>query len=253
MKALITGASSGIGKEMAIYLSEQGIDVVLVARDKEKLEEVQKQIQTKSEIVCVDLADAQNCIDLYKKVGDIDILINNAGFGTTGSFTDTDFIIELNMINTNICAVHTLTKLYLHEMKKKNNGYILNVASIAGFMPGPKMATYHATKAYVLNFTQSIYEELNQEGYDIKISALCPGPVSTEFNDVAHGKFSVKEANSQMVAKYAIDKTMERKMIIIPTFRMKLAIFGTRLIPYRLQLIIAYHIQKRKESKKAKK
>ena len=171
MKALITGASSGIGKEMAIYLSKQGIDVVLVARDRNKLEEVQKQLEGKSQIICTDLADAQNCIDLYKKVGDIDILINNAGFGTAGSFTETDYITELNMISTNVCAVHTLTKLYLHEMKKKNDGYILNVASIAGFMPGPNMATYHASKAYVLNFTQSIYEELKQEGYDISISA----------------------------------------------------------------------------------
>ena len=121
MRALVTGASSGIGKEMAMYLSEQGIDLVLVAREQEKLEELQKQIKTKSEIVCMDLGDAENCIELYKQIGDIDILINNAGFGTCGNFTETDLITELNMINTNICAVHTLTKLFLYEMKKKNS------------------------------------------------------------------------------------------------------------------------------------
>jgi len=243
MKALITGASSGIGKEMAIYLSEQGIDVVLVARDKEKLEEVQKQIQTKSEIVCVDLADAQNCIDLYKKVGDIDILINNAGFGTTGSFTDTDFITELNMINTNICAVHTLTKLYLHEMKKKNNGYILNVASIAGFMPGPKMATYHATKAYVLNFTQSIYEELNQEGYDIKISALCPGPIQTPFIEKANVKFKTKLMTAEYVARYAIDKMFEGKYMILPGGNNKAIRFLSKIVPDKIIGKIVYKME----------
>ena len=162
MKALITGASSGLGKEMAIYLGELGIDVVLVARDKEKLEEVQKQVESNSEIICMDLADAENCVNLYRKVKDVDILINNAGFGVYGDFEKTDFITELNMINLNVCALHTLTKLYLADMYEKNEGYILNVSSIAGFMPGPCMATYHATKAYVLKLTQSIYEEIKK-------------------------------------------------------------------------------------------
>lgn len=246
MKALITGASSGIGKEMAIYLSEQGIDVVLVARDRNKLEEVQKQIKTKSEIICMDLSDAQNCIDLYKKVGDIDILINNAGFGTTGSFTETDFITELNMINTNICAVHTLTKLYLHEMKKKNSGYILNVSSIAGFLPGPQMATYHATKAYVLNFTQSIYEELNQEGYDIKISALCPGPIKTPFIEKANVKFKTKLMTAEYVAKYAIDKMFEGKYIIIPGANNKIIRFLSKIVPDKLIGKIVYKMEEEK-------
>ena len=157
MKALVTGASSGIGREMAIYLSEQGIDLVLVAREQEKLEQVQKELKTNSQIICMDLSLAENCVELYKQVENIDILINNAGFGTCGEFTETDLITELNMINTNVCAVHTLTKLFLQDMCKRNSGYILNVASIAGFMPGPHMATYHATKAYVLKLTQSIY------------------------------------------------------------------------------------------------
>ena len=175
MKALITGASSGIGKEMAIYLSEKGIDLVLVARDKSRLEEVQKELKTASQIICMDLGDAPNCIELYKEVKDVDILINNAGFGIFGEFVDTDLIKELNMVNLNICAVHTLTKLYLNDMCKNNNGYILNVASIAGFMPGPHMATYHATKAYVLKLTQGIYEEIKRKKVNVKISALCPG------------------------------------------------------------------------------
>lgn len=247
MRALVTGASSGLGREMAIYLSEQGIEVVLVARDRNKLEEVQKQIQTKSEIICMDLANAQNCIDLYKKVGDIDILINNAGFGTTGSFTETDYITELDMINTNICAVHTLTKVYLHDMKKKNSGYILNVSSIGGFMPGPKMATYHATKAYVLNFTQSIYEELNQEGYDIKISALCPGPIETPFIEKANVKFKTKLMTAEYVAKYAIDKMFEGKYMIIPGANNKIIRFLSKIVPDKLIGKIVYKMEQEKQ------
>ena len=246
MKALVTGASSGLGKEMVIYLSKQGIDVVLVAKDREKLREVQKEIQTKSEVICVDLSDAQNCIDLYKKVGDVDILINNAGFGTTGSFTETDYITELNMISTNICALHTLTKLYLHEMKKKNSGYILNVASIAGFMPGPQMATYHASKAYVLNLTQSIYEELYQEGYDINISALCPGPIKTPFIEKANVKFKTKLMTAEYVAKYAIDKMFEGKYMIIPGGNNKLIRFLSKIVPDKIIGKIVYKMEEKK-------
>jgi len=152
----------------------------------------------------------------------------------------------LNMISTNICAVHTLTKLYLHEMKKKNDGYILNVASIAGFMPGPKMATYHATKAYVLNFTQSIYEELNQEGYDINISALCPGPIKTPFIEKANVKFKTKLMTAEYVAKYAIDKMFEGKYMIIPGANNKLIRFLSKIVPDKLIGKIVYKMEEEK-------
>lgn len=234
MKALITGASSGIGREMAIYLSEQGIDLVLVAREKDKLEEVQKQIKTKCEIICMDLGDAENCINLYNKFGNIDILINNAGFGTCGDFSETDLITELNMISTNVCAVHTLTKLFLSNMKKNNYGYILNVSSIAGFLPGPKMATYHATKAYVLKLTQSIYEELRQSGYNIKISCLCPGPIKTPFLEKANVKFKTKLMTSKYVAEYAIDNMFKGKYMIIPGGNNKVIRFLSKIVPEKI-------------------
>lgn len=229
MKALITGASSGIGKEMAIYLSEKGVDIVLVARDKAKLEEVQKELRTDSQIICMDLGDAENCIELYKQVKDVDILINNAGFGMYGEFTDTDLIKELNMINLNICAVHTLTKLYLNDMCKKDNGYILNVSSIAGFMPGPHMATYHATKAYVLKLTQSIYEEIKRRKLNVKISALCPGPIETPFLDIANVKFKTKVMPAKDVAKYAIDNMLKGKYMIIPGKNNKIIRFLSKI------------------------
>ena len=247
MKALITGASSGIGREMAIYLSEQGIDVVLVAREQEKLEEVQKQLKTKSEIICMDLADAQNCINLYRKVKDIDILINNAGFGTFGDFTKTDLVTELNMINLNVCAVHTLSKLYLADMCEKNNGYILNVASIAGFMPGPHMATYHATKTYVLNVTQGIYEEVKKQNSNVKISALCPGPIQTPFLDRANVNFKTKIMTAREVARYAIDNMFKGKYMILPGGNNKMIRILSKIVPDKIIGKIVYNSEEAKQ------
>ena len=146
MKALITGASSGIGRDMARELSKRGYDLILVARDLERLNEVKEELKTNVEVVAMDISKVENCKKLYEEYKGIDILINNAGFGDCGYFTKTKLEKEISMIETNIVAYHVLTKLYLQDMKEKNSGKILNVASIAGFMPGPLMATYYATK-----------------------------------------------------------------------------------------------------------
>ena len=248
MKALITGASAGIGKEMAKYLSKQGVDLVLVARDKEKLLEVKQSINSdvNIELISLDLSDGENCIELFKNVQDIDILINNSGFGTCGEFTKTDVINELNMISLNICTVHMLTKLYLQKMNEKNSGYILNVASIAGFMPGPLMATYYATKAYVYRLTQSIQEELNQAGSDVKVCCLCPGPIRTGFLDKANVKFKTKLMSKEYVAKYAIDNMFKGKKIIVPGFNNKCIRFLTKIVPDSLAAKIIYGKQEEK-------
>lgn len=246
MKALVTGASSGIGREMAIYLSEQGIDLVLVAREQEKLEQVQKELKTNSQIICMDLSLAENCVELYKQVENIDILINNAGFGTCGEFTETDLITELNMISTNVCAVHTLTKLFLQDMCKRNSGYILNVASIAGFMPGPHMATYHATKAYVLKLTQSIYEELRKRNSNVKISALCPGPIKTAFLEKANVEFKTKLMTAKYVARYAIDNMFKGKYMILPGGNNKMIRFLSKIVPDKIIGKIVYNMEKAK-------
>ena len=246
MKALVTGASSGIGREMAIYLSEQGIDLVLVAREQEKLEQVQKELNTNSQIICMDLSLAENCVELYKQVENIDILINNAGFGTCGEFTETDLITELNMVNTNVCAVHTLTKLFLQDMCKRNSGYILNVASIAGFMPGPHMATYHATKAYVLKLTQSIYEELRKRNSNVKISALCPGPIKTAFLEKANVEFKTKLMTARYVARYAIDNMFKGKYMILPGGNNKMIRFLSKIVPDKIIGKIVYNMEKAK-------
>ena len=246
MKALVTGASSGIGREMAIYLSEQGIDLVLVAREQEKLEQVQKELKNNSQIICMDLSLAENCVELYKQVENIDILINNAGFGTCGEFTETDLITELNMINTNVCAVHTLTKLFLQDMCKRNSGYILNVASIAGFMPGPHMATYHATKAYVLKLTQSIFEELRKRNSNVKISALCPGPIKTAFLEKANVEFKTKLMTARYVARYAIDNMFKGKYMILPGGNNKMIRFLSKIVPDKIIGKIVYNMEKAK-------
>lgn len=250
MKALITGASSGIGKDMAKALAKKGYDLVLVARDEEKLKafakELQRDSKVKIEIIAMDLSVESNCIDLHKCVSDVDILINNAGFGDCGNFTKTDLNKELKMINTNIVAYHILTKLYLTDMKVKNSGRILNVASIAGFMPGPLMATYYSTKAYVVRLSESIREELKKEKSKVQISILCPGPVATNFNNVANVKFHMREANSESVANYAINKLLKGKFYIVPGIDVKLGIFFSHFVPSSLISKITYRVQKRK-------
>lgn len=165
MKALVTGASSGIGRDISRVLSNMGYDIIAVARDEEKLNQLKDELSTKVEIIAVDLSCPQNCKELYKTVQnkDIDILVNNAGFGEFGEFTTTNLDKELSMINTNITAVHILTKLFLQDMVKKDSGYILNVASIAGFMPGPLMATYYSTKSYIVRLTREYIYRIKKE------------------------------------------------------------------------------------------
>ncbi len=248
MKALITGASSGIGKDMARTLAQKGYELTLVARDEKKLEETKKELEkiTKTEIISMDLSSEENCKDLHKQVKDIDILINNAGFGDCGNFTRTNLQKEIKMIETNIIAYHILTKLYLIDMKAKNQGKILNVASIAGFMPGPLMATYYASKNYVVKLSEAIREELKKEKSKVQICILCPGPVETNFNKVANVKFNLREANSMKVAKYAIKKLEKGKFYIVPGLDVKIAKIGAKIIPTNIIAKFAYMAQKRK-------
>lgn len=253
MKVLITGASSGIGRDMARTFSKKGYDLVLVARDENKLNSVKKELEKSNinvETVVMDVSKQENCIKLHEDIKDIDILVNNAGFGDCGDFTKTDLNKELNMIKTNIKAYHILTKLYLIDMKKKNGGKILNVASIAGFMPGPLMATYYATKAYVVRLSEAIREELKKEKSKVQISILCPGPVDTNFNKVANVKFNLKEANSQDIVNYAIKKLEHGKFYIIPGIAVKFARFGVRLLPTKLVSKMTYKVQQRKLERK---
>ena len=246
MKALITGASSGIGRDIARALSQKGYDLILVARDLEKLNELKLELKTNSEIVSMDVSKPENCKELHDRYNDIDILVNNAGFGDCGYFDKTDLEKELQMINTNIVGYHVLTKLYLQDMKKKRSGRILNVASIAGFMPGPLMATYYSTKAYVVRLSEAIREELRKEKSNVQISILCPGPVNTNFNKVADVQFALKGLNSDYVAKYAVENLLKGKFYIVPGLKIKLARFGAKIAPNNLVAKICYNMQRRK-------
>ena len=243
MKALITGASSGIGRDMAKYLSKIGYDLVIVARNKEALEKIKNEVNTNTQIISLDLSQKENCYKLYEDVKDIDILINNAGFGDFGNFIETDLNKEISMIETNIEALHILTKLYLKDMVKNDKGYILNVASIAGFMPGPLMATYYATKNYVVSLTRAIRKELKKKKSHVKLSLLCPGPVNTNFNNVANVKFKAKGLSSKYVAKYAIDKMLKNKFMIIPGFFIKCTKLLAKITPTSILEEFCYHIQ----------
>ena len=247
MKALITGASSGIGKEMAKYLGELGYDLVLVARSKDKLEVLKKEIKTNVTIFDYDLSIQKNCYKLYDKLQDekIDIIINSAGFGAFGNYKTDNLDNELNMIDLNIKCLHILTKLFVNNKHTKR---ILNVSSSAGLMKGgPLMSAYYATKSYVCSYSFAIYEELRRNGSDKKISVLCPGPVDTEFNKRAHVNFNLKSLEPSYVAKYAIDKMFKNKLIIVPGFTVRMGIFFSRFVPTKMLLRIAYNIQKRKK------
>lgn len=250
MKVLITGASSGIGRDMAEIFAQKGYNLVLVSRSEEKLQKVKENILKNNkvdiEIVSIDLSNKQNCKELHNRVKDVDILVNNAGFGDCGEFTKTDLEKELKMINTNIVAYHILTKLYLKDMKEKNSGKILNVASIAGFIPGPLMATYYSTKSYIVRLSESIREELKKDKSKVQISILCPGPVATDFNNVANVKFHMREASSDKVAKYAVKKLLKGKFYIIPGLDVKAGIFFSRFVPSSFVAKITYRVQKRK-------
>lgn len=253
MKALITGASSGIGLEMAKYLATKKFELILVARNKEKLEFIQEKLPTKTTIIVMDLSNEQKVKELCVLINNqnIDILINNAGFGSFGEFGSTELSNDLEMINTNVRAVHILTKYALKNMKKHNYGFILNVASSAAFMPGgPLMSTYYATKSYVYSMTEAINYELKKSRSNVVVSVLAPGPVDTNFNNVAGVKFGVKPLSASFVARYALDMLLEKKkMLIIPGFRMKCAKFFSRFISDKILLRITYGIQKKKENR----
>ena len=249
--ALVTGASSGIGFEFAKQLSARGYKVILVARRKSKLEKVQKILKTESRIIVADLSKREECIRLIEELKDLDVevFINNAGFGDCGRFYETDINKELDMIDVNVTAMHILMKLMLMKMKPKVSGtYILNVASSAGLFPaGPYMATYYATKAYITSLTQAVAREMKEVGNDMYIGALCPGPVDTGFNEVADVEFALRGMSAKKCVSYALDQMfMKRKEIIVPTFRMKAAVFFCRLLP-RQQIVAMTGGQQKKK------
>lgn len=247
--ALVTGASSGIGRELALRLDSLGFRVILCARRADRLNDLAKEFKNEAIVITADLSDRDECRRLYEETKDmnVSVLVNNAGFGAIGSFEDTDLDRELQMIDLNCAAVHILTKLFLRDFLDRNRGYILNVASSAGLMPGgPLMASYYATKAYVVSLTRSISEELRAKDTRVSISALCPGPVKTEFNDVAGCDFAVEGISPEECAEAALKGLFARKTVIVPGSQMKAGVLGSRLAPSRVVLKTAMKLQSAK-------
>ena len=252
--AVITGASSGIGRAFAKELANEDYRLVLVARRKERLEELAQELRkngTESIIITADLSKKEECLRLLEELKKlpVGIFINNAGFGDCGSFTQTDTKKELEMIDVNIKAMHLLMKRMLLQMREQGGGYILNVASSAGLLPaGPYMATYYATKNYIVSLSLAIYEELKNDNSNVKISIFCPGPVDTNFNNVANVKFNLKSLSSEYASKYAIDNMFKDKVIILPP-NMKVNHLLTKISPTNLVLFVNSKIQRRKIEK----
>lgn len=253
--ALITGASSGIGEEFARQLFKEGYSLILVARRRERLESIKESLVKKNNkkqeiiIVTADLEKKKDILKVYKTISDlrISIFINNAGFGDCGQFLETDLEKEMSMINVNIKAMHRMMKLLLRKMQAQRYGYILNVASSAGLMPGgPYMATYYASKAYVTSLTRSVATELKKQKSPVYLGALCPGPVNTEFNNVANVEFSINGITPKQCVECAIRGMKKKKIIIIPTLYMQIVSLGARLVPIPILLKICAYFQKKK-------
>lgn len=248
--AVITGASSGIGKEFARRLAARGYALVLVARREDRLNKLAAKFKTECRIIAADLTKKEECERVVSELEDIeiDIFINNAGFGDCSAFADSNLDRELAMIDLNVRAVHFLTKKILARFEKQGHGYLLNVASSAGLMPaGPYMAAYYASKAYVTSLTRAIAEELKEAGSLVYIGCLCPGPVDTEFNRVADVEFALPGITPGYCAGYALRQMLQRRqVVIIPTVTMKLAAVMGRIMPQNLVIYVAGRQQKRK-------
>ena len=241
-----------MGREMAIGLAKRGFNLVIVARRRQRLLELKKEIAekygVKVKVIVRDLSKTEECIGLFNDVerANIDIVINNAGFGVFGGFTETSLEDELRMIDVNIRAVHILTKLFLQKFKKRNSGYILNVASLAAFMAGPLFSSYYASKNYVLQLTKAIYEELRMEKSNVYVGAFCPGPVRTEFNETSGADFAVKGMDEKDAAEYALEKMFDGELIIVPTFGSKFLAAASRFVPTKMFLAATGIVQKKR-------
>ena len=248
MKALVTGASSGIGREIAKVLAERGYDLILTARRADRLRALADELPVKVEVIPADLTDRAQVRALWEQVKDqdIDILVNNAGRGLFGPFDETDLNTELAMLEVNIVALHTLTKLFLPKMKARGRGHILNVASSAAFLPGPLLSSYYAAKAYVLRLSEAVAEELRRAGSKVTISIVCPGPVPTEFDQVADVRFSIPGTDSTSVARLAVAGALRGQLFILPGARMKAVHFFQRFVPDKILARLCWKVQRRK-------
>ena len=257
MYALVTGASAGIGMEMAKYLGTLGYDLILSARSEDRLEQTRRVIlgrypDLSVHLLPANLSNREECFRLYREVcalagnDGISFVANNAGMGVYGLLLETDLEKELDLIDLNVTSVHILSKLFLRDMVKKDRGVLLNVGSCAGFMAGPTFSSYYASKNYVVRLTEAIHEELRRAGSPVKVSCLCPGPTDTAFNRNSGVAVSGKQISAVQAAKEGVDGALRGKMIVIPGRKMPIIVTASRLLGEHLSTRINYLLQVKK-------
>ncbi len=255
--ALITGATTGIGLELAKQFAKNKYDLIIVARDQNKLNEIAENLKQQFNVAVLsiskDLSRLESAKEIYAEVKNkyhnIDVLVNNAGFGSYGSFVETDLNNELEMIQLNIMSLVILSKLFLKDMIQNNSGKLMNVASTAAFQPGPFMVIYYATKAFVLSFSEGVSEELNKS--NVTLTVLCPGPTNTDFQRRAgneNTKLVTKKLagmmSAEQVAKIGFEGLMKGKRILIPGLLNKLLVHSVRFVPRNLVTKVIKFIHK---------
>jgi short-subunit dehydrogenase len=247
---LITGASSGIGLEFARVFAREGYSLILVARSQQKLDALAAELKpVPVRVIAKDLSLQDAARELFDEAGPVDVLVNNAGYGVFGKFAETPLDAELNMMHLNMDAVVVLTKLFLSPMLQRRSGKILNVASTASFQPGPLMAIYYATKAFVLSFSEAIANEL--KGTGVTVTALCPGPTESGFQErgqmqdsgLVKGK---KIMDARTVAEFGYRAMLAGKTVAIPGLRNKLLAFSVRVSPRNMVTALVRNLQEKK-------
>jgi len=247
--ALITGASSGIGKETAFVYAKNNYNLILVARRLENLKEIKKDIENKHKVSVtifdMDLSKLKSAEELYKKVTDanleVDVLINNAGFGIYKNFTDSNIEKEEQMLLLNIVTLTKLTKLVLPQMIKRKSGNVVNIASTAAYQPVPSLASYAATKAYVMNFSEAIAFELKDK--NVNVTVICPGATQSEFGDTAgfgKNKFYNNIPTAKSLAEFIYKSMKAKKTNVIHGFKNKFLAFSNRFAPRKMTTYIAH-------------
>ena len=260
MYALVTGASAGIGKEIAGYLAELGYDLILTARTEEKLQKVRHAILKRYPersilLIPADLSKREECFRLHREVleqagrENIGFVANNAGMGVYGPFLETDLEKELQLIDLNVTSVHILSKLFLRDMTANGHGVLMNVGSCAGFMSGPTFSSYYASKNYVVRLTEAIHEELRRAKSPVRISCFCPGPVDTDFNRNSGVSVSGKQIRPSQAAREGVNGALRGKMIVIPGLKMPLVVKASGLIGEHLSTRVNYLLQVKKAGK----
>lgn len=252
MKALITGATGGLGKAFAKELAASGWQLYLCGQDEKKLRALAKEMPQDTRFFQGNLSKREGCLALYEAVKeeDIDLLIHNAAIGCYGRFADHTLAQEEQLFALDAQSVLLLTKLFLDDFAARDWGWILNVSSTAGFAPGPLMSGYYAAKSYVLRLTEGIHEELRHMGSHVTVGVFCPGPIQTEFTSRAGGQQGLPGMDAQKAARQALRGLFQGKCVIYPGVMERLTRLAQRLLPEESLLRLNYQLQQTKGRKK---